>query len=322
MKQKKTRLSLLLLACCSITVSSQEADNNEPVRITQDVMLYEYVPFGNGTKAVSLNKESTFKLSVNLPRLDGATALYPVYAAFVQAVYPFDDYSFSAQHIIQCNQTHRAYENLINGTVDIIFCAEPSKEQIERAAEKGLKFRMTPIGKDAFVFFVNTNNEMSNITSSQIKDIYSGAVVNWKDVEGQDVSIIPYQRPKDSGSQTILETIMGDTPILEPLKENVVGGMGGMIEQVAAYKNYHNAIGYSFLYFSTEMTRNNEIKLLSIDGVFPSKKTIQTDEYPFSGTFYAITNGNEDDNTKKFLEWILSEQGQYLIEKTGYVPLR
>ena len=134
---------------------------------------------------------------------------------------------------------------------------------------------------------------------------------------------IPYQRPKDSGSQTIMENIiMGNTPIMEPLKENVVGGMGGIVERVSDYRNYINAIGYSFLFFTTEMVKNDEIKLLSIDGIMPSRETIQSNKYPFSGPFYAITTGNETENTKRFIEWILSEEGQYLVESTGYIPIR
>jgi phosphate transport system substrate-binding protein len=263
--------------------------------------------------------------------LDGATALYPVYASFVQAIYPDNIigpngasiYNEFYRGIVKCTQTPSAYQNLINGDVDIIFCAEPSRRQIEQAAEKGLAFNMTPIGKDAFVFFVNKNNPVNNITFEQIRGIYSGAIINWEDIGGENHDIIPYQRPKDSGSQTVLENIiMGNTRLMEPVSENVAGGMGGIVEKVSNYKNYTNAIGYSFLFFTTEMVRNDEIKLLSINGVMPSRETIRSDEYQFSGTFYAITTGNESENTKKLIEWILSEEGQYLIERTGYVPIR
>ena len=109
---------------------------------------------------------------------------------------------------------------------------------------------------------------------------------------------------------------------MEPSRENVVGGMGSIIDRVSAYKNYVNAIGYSFLFFTTEMVKNNEIKLLSLDGVVPSKKTIISGEYGITGFFYAITTRNETENSKKLIEWILSEEGQYLVEKTGYIPVR
>ena len=318
------RLTLIfILFFYGITMYSQETPENEPVRIVQDVNLYEFIPFIEGNRLAVLNKEASLRLFQNLPRLDGATALYPVYAAFVQAVYPQSDYSSYYQGVVMCTQTHRAYENLINGNVDIIFCAEPSREQIAHAAEMGLEFNMIPIGIDAFVFFVNKENPINNITSEQIRGIYAGTIVNWEEIGGTDSVIIPYQRPKNSGSQTILENIiMGDIPVMEPLTEHVAAGMGGIIEIVSDYQNYINAIGYSFLFFTTEMAINNEIKLLSIDGIIPSKETIQSNEYPFSGTFYAITTGNETENTQRFIEWILSEEGQYLIEMTGYIPIK
>jgi phosphate transport system substrate-binding protein len=308
-------------------------DTGDPIQVVQDIDYHEYEPFSDNSKAAVLQEEATLKLGDNLPLLDGATALYPVYASFVRAVYPREppkgyDYKMPAADsgirgpIIRCTQTPAAFDNLINGRVDIIFCAEPSKSQTAAARQRGLEFNMTPIGKDAFVFFVHKDNPVNNITSSQIRNIYSGNITNWRDLGGRDGEIIPYQRPADSGSQTILESIMGDTPLVEPKKENVAGGMGEIIEQTAVYKNYPDALGFSFLFFTTEMARNNKIKLLSIDGVPPARETIRTNGYPFSGTFYAISAGNESENTKKFIAWILSAQGQYLVEKTGYVPLK
>jgi phosphate transport system substrate-binding protein len=328
--KKKNLVLLITFLLFGALLFPQITDGNEPAKVVQDVDLNLYTPFRVGNKLVSLGRNSTFRLSENLPRLDGATALYPVYASFVQAVYPMTGpngisiyYEFY-RGIAICSQTPIAYENLINGEVDIIFCAEPSREQIAQAAEKGLEFNMIPIGKDAFVFFVNKNNPINNITSSQIRDIYSGAITNWNEIGGHDSEIIPYQRPKNSGSQTIFESvIMRGTAPMEPLKEeHIVGGMGGIIEQVSDYRNYLNAIGYSFLFFTTEMVKNDEIKLLSIDGIMPSIETIQSDEYGFTGYFYAITTGNETETTERFIEWILSEEGQYLIEKTGYIPIR
>jgi phosphate transport system substrate-binding protein len=319
-----------MLLLCRISLFSQITGENEPAKVVQDVNLYQYIPFREGNKLVALDRSPGFRLGLyeNLPRLDGATALYPVYASFVQtvyptAVYPVLDYSQLYTGIVKCTQTPRAYENLINGDTDVVFCAEPSKDQIAKAAEKGVSFNLTPIGIDAFVFFVNKNNPIDNITSEQVRAIYSGKTTNWSCINGIDEPIIAYQRPKNSGSQTILEqVIMADREVMEPLMENVAGGMGGIVEQVASYTNYANAIGYSFLFFVTEMVNNDEIKLISIDGIFPSKEAVQKNEYPFAGTFYAITTGNETENAKKFIEWILSDEAQYLIEKTGYIPIK
>jgi phosphate transport system substrate-binding protein len=101
---------------------------------------------------------------------------------------------------VKCTQTPQAYENLINGDADIIFCAEPSKDQIVKAAENRITFNMIPVGMNAFVFFVNKNNPLNNITSEQVRAVYSGEITNWSSINGIDEPIIAYQRPENSGS--------------------------------------------------------------------------------------------------------------------------
>jgi phosphate transport system substrate-binding protein len=322
MKKYVIMLNIVLLMLISC--------NNSTEVISDKIIVYDYQPFKEGTKSVILKETATLSFIDNLPRLDGATALYPLYAAFVQAVYPEGDYfpyekdNFETykRSLVGVNTTSFAYNNLINGYVDIIFCAKPSEEQIEMANEKGIKLYMTPIGKEAFVFFVNPRNSVSNLTIEQIKDIYSGKLINWNVLGGRNEKIKVFQRPKNSGSQTMLISIMDGIKVIEPITEIEIDYfMLGIIKRTADYKNYRNAIGYSFLFYSTKMVQNENIKLLSINNIFPSKKTIQNDTYPYSVLFYAITNNKENENVNKFIEWILSEQGQYLVEQTGYVPI-
>ena len=305
----------IFILCTSCTVF-------KPEPISERNYAYDYIPFKEGTKAVILPETPTLKLSNNLPKLDGASALYPLYAAFVQAVYLEGDYFPYRESLVRVHATPYAYENLINGEADIIFCARPSNEQIEIAKEKGMEFHMTPIGRDAFVFFVNKKNKVSHLTTEQIRNIYSGQITNWSELGGRKNEIRIFQRPKNSGSQTILESIMGDVDIIEPKTENVLGGMLEIINQTAVYRNYRDALGYSFLFYTTQMVMNDKIKLLAIDNVFPSTETIQNGTYPYADVFYAITTNTKNYNVEDFINWILSEQGQYLVEKTGYVPIR
>ncbi|MFJ7913712.1 MULTISPECIES: substrate-binding domain-containing protein [unclassified Lysinibacillus] len=137
---------------------------------------------------------------------------------------------------------------------------------------EGLTFDMTPIGREAFVFFVNHKNSVENLSLEQLKQIYAGKITNWHEVGGENAAIRAFQRPADSGSQTALERMMGDIPIMEAPAENVATGMGGSIHEVSQYRNYKNAIGYTFRFYSTEMVNNHEIKLLSIDGIAPTRK--------------------------------------------------
>ncbi len=153
------------------------------------------------------------------------------------------------------------------------------------------------------MFFVNKNNSIDNLSIKNIQDIFSGKIKYWKELNGANQRIRAFQRPENSGSQTMLEKVMGNIPVMEPRKENVSSGMGDIINQVAVYRNFTNAIGYSFLFYSTEM--------------------VNYGSYPFSDSFCAIYNDTDDKNSniELFIEWILSSQGQGLISETGYIPI-
>jgi phosphate transport system substrate-binding protein len=300
----------------------------------------EYEPFRENTFAKSLDEPSTLRLQDNLPRLEGATALYPLYSAFARAVYPEDDYpvystglfrSPNNNPVVTCSMTSGAFEKLIDGESDAIFLMGVSEEQWEMARERGLELKLTPIGREAFVFFVNKRNDISNLTVNDVRGIYSGRITNWSEVGGNNDEIRPYQRAENSGSQTMLMEIMGDTPLMTVPETDYYDLMYEIYRAVAVYKNYKNSLGYSFLYYVNTMIAENEIKLLSINGVEPTVANIANGTYPLASDFYAITVVREPDNeeeaerinnTEKLIEWILSPQGQSLVEKTGYVPFK
>ena len=319
-------LSLLavIVLSCSIYEGKKAYDRNV-LRIGENnVDLNLYAPFRNDGRVALLDAPSLLKLETDLPRLDGATALYPVYSAFAQAVYPEKKEGSENMYNlydseVACNNTINAYERLINGVTDIIFVAQPSEYHLEQARTKGVEFDLTPIGKEAFVFFVNAKNPINNLTVDEFRKIYSGEITNWKQVGGKNESIRAFQRNENSGSQTAFRHFMKGNQIMEPPMDNVVGGMGGIIDRTADYANYRNSIGFSFRFYANRMVGNDGIKLLNINGIHPDVQSIKSGTYPLASFFYAVTLKDKDKpNVRLLLDWILSEQGQYLIEKTGY----
>ena len=288
-------------------------------RIEDEVNLNRYLPFRENNFLKRLNEPATISFNENYPKLDGATAVYPVYGAMAQELYKRLDETTVEQYVA-CSKTDEAYERLIRGQIDIFFGAQPSKQQLELANEQGIEFVLTPIAKEAFVFFVNRNNPVNTLTLEQIQDIYQKNITNWKIVGGNNEKIMPFQRPENSGSQTImLAMVMRDKSLPAPLWEEYVSGMGGVISQVAIYRNYSSSIGYSFRYFATGMKPNENIKLLAINGIEPTVENIRNGSYPFTVDIYAVTADSTNENTRKLIEWILSEQGQNFIEICGYV---
>lgn len=309
----------IILALCSIQPMYKWIDSRVPT-VDAEVDIYQYEPFTDQNKLVQLDKKPTFKLEEPLPKIDGATALYPLYAAIAEHLYPEKEYNPYKSEVM-VNQTHEAYTNLILGNTDMIFVAGPSDEQIKQAEQQGITLHLTPIGKEAFVFFVNSKNNIDQLSLEQIKEIYAGKITNWSEVGGKDDTIRAFQRPQDSGSQTALQRLMGDIPLMEAPTEDIATGMGGIINEVSQYKNYRNAIGYTFRYYSNEMVKNKEIKLLEIDGVAPTRETIRNNTYPIASEFFIVTAGEPTGNVKKLINWVLSDEGQALVEKAGYVSL-
>lgn len=251
--------------------------------------------------------------------LDGAEAAFPVYSAFAQAVYKNAGQN---SNFITFTNTIFAYERLIQGEVDIYFGAEPSIAQRKMAEDAGLELVMTPIAKEAFVFFTHEHNPVKNLSTEQIQSIYSGKTTNWKQVGGNSHRILAFQRPENSGSQTWLQKIMDGQTIMTPVKEEVPAGMGGILEETADYRNYKGAIGFSFRFFASTMQSYNQLRFLSVDGIAPVPKNISDESYPFTATLYAITlKENKKPSVAPFLHWMQGEQGQQLVEETGYVKL-
>ena len=288
------------------------------IDVTPNINTDEYLPFVEDSKIVKLENAS-LKLTGDLPVIDGATAAFPVYSAFVHAVYPETTRLYDG--VFEYNNTVGGYRELAKKNTDLFLGAYPSKEQLMYAEACGTTFEFTRIGTEAFVFFVHKDNPIDSLTVEQIKGIYSGQITNWKEVGGADETILPFQRDPGSGSQSMLLRFMGDTPVMEA--ETVeVQGMGAIIEEVADYQSRSGSIGFSFRFYVEGIIKNPDIKMIAIDGVAPNVENIKNGTYPVVAPVYAVTwAGNDNPNVKRLLDWILSEEGQYIIEETGYVGL-
>lgn len=266
--------------------------------------------------------DASLGLTGDLPVLDGAAALVPVYASIINAVYPegcvtyeggsfsddnFYGENFAADSKMQYNNTVRGYQAIVDGTTDILFCAAPSAEQKQYAEEQGVELVYVPIGLEAFVFFVNENNPVDDLTAEQIRSIYAGEYTNWSEVGGANRVINPVTRLSGSGSQTAMEAFMGDREIASKSPFAITGG----------------SIGFSFRYYMDGIVDNEAVKMLSLNGVYPSAENIRNGSYPIIAQFYAIYRAdNDNDNIPILIDWILSEEGQMLIEESGYVRIQ
>ena len=329
-KMKALKMGIITLIFVSIGIFQITAKAKEVLgadyktdSVRDEIDLYQYKPFSENNKLYVFKESPNLVIDSNYPILDGATAGYPIYAAAVQGIYKGLDEG-NIEEYVQCNTTPTAYERLINKEVDAIFVAEPSKKQIEMAESKGVKLKLVPIGREAFVFFVNKKNKVNNLSVEEIQGIYTKKITNWKSVGGRSKKIMPFQRPENSGSQTIMvNKIMKGTEISTPLREEYSEFMGGIIDRVADYRNYEEAIGYSFRYYASGMNKNENIKLLAIDGIEPTAENIKNGKYPYIVNVYLVTREDvKNPNLDSLINWLLSAQGQEMIESIGYVGVK
>ena len=216
----------------------------------------------------------------NFPRLDGSTATVPLGQAVAAALLGKSREDVS--DLIQFNKTSRAYYNLVDGDADLLIVAEGGEDSYAYRDEHHKTWRMEPIAAETLVFFVNEDNPVDGLTLDQVRKIYSGEITNWSEVGGSDSPIQAYQRPAGGGSQAIMDKeIMQGLPMMEPANADyIVSSMEGIIAAVRAWDNQPDALGYTVYYYAHDMGMADGLKLLTIDGVYPSDHTIRTGEYP------------------------------------------
>lgn len=311
-------VALVAVVTFTVPFGIERYQDSFKIDVTPNINVSEYLPFEEDSKIVKLDSK-TLKLEGDLPIIDGATAAFPVYSAFVNAVYPETTRLYDG--VFEYNNTTGGYRALANKETDVFLGAAPSKEQTEYAKQCGTVFEYTQIGTEAFVFFVHKDNPIDSLTVEQIKGIYSGEITNWQEVGGENEEIVAYQRDEGSGSQSMLIRFMGDTPIM-PGETEVIKGMGTIIKAVD-YQSRPGSIGFSFRYYVEGIIKNPEIKMIAVDGIAPSVENIKNQSYPITTPVYAVTyENNPNPNVKLLINWILSDEGQYIIEQTGYVGVK
>ncbi|AOZ95398.1 PstS family phosphate ABC transporter substrate-binding protein [Butyrivibrio hungatei] len=277
---------------------------------SRSIEVSEYLPFTEDSGIVHV--DSSVKLSGDLPVIDGAAALYPMFSAFVDATYPkesvsFDGTDFTEYSALQFHNTRGAYQAVVDGDVDIIFCAKPSEEQLAYAEEKGVELKMVPIGYEAFVFIVGKDNPVDDLTIEQVQGLYTGKYKNWSEVGGDNRLVDAVQRNTGSGSQTAMLSFMNG----QEMKKSIMGALIG------------RAIGFSFRYYVEGLSVNPDVKMLSLNGVYPSEENIANGTYPIASNFYAVYDAsNENENISLLLDFILSDEGQRIVKESGYTPMQ
>lgn len=261
-------------------------------------------------------------LREDFPVIDGSTSLIPLEAGVRADIFGIsvDEATEQVVH----SSTWGSFYNLLNGTCDVIFTCPLSEEQRQMAEERGIALECVPVAKEGFIFVVNGDNPVEELTQDELRGIYSGDITNWSDVGGPDSPIIAYQRNNESGSQNYMIEFMGDTPLTDAPGELRPTDMAGILDVLSANDNAINSIGYSVYAYAADMYGDgDDIKFIAVDGVPPTKQTMAAGEYPLMGINYAVFRGDEsaDSNVRALIEYMTSYDGQLAAAGAGYITL-
>ena len=215
---------------------------------------------------------------------------------------------------------------LINGTVDIANASREMKpEEIEAARANGVEPVEHTVARDAIAVVVHPSNPVDGLTIAQLSAIFSGGIANWLEVGGEDRPIVLLSRESNSGTHVyFLEQVVrqGDKAaeiffspdtLLMPSSEGIS----------AEIRQNPNAIGYDGLGYVTPDQKTVAVAP-SPDGPFvqPSIETVNSGAYPIARPLYMYTNGQPTGVIKEYLDWILGDEGQEIVETLGFVPLQ
>lgn len=169
-----------------------------------------------------------------------------------------------------------------------------------------------PFAVDGIAVAVNPQNPVKELSTKQLKGIFSGDIKNWREVGGIDAPIIVYSRDRGSGVlATFEELAIGKG--LRPKRPRIVTSNSDMNNAIA---HDANAIGYLGIGYLSD-----DIKALTIDGMKPSQENAASGKYKITRLLYMNTKGQPDGLTKTFIDYIFSPAGAEIIREAGYLPL-
>ena len=225
------------------------------------------------------------------------------------------------KRILKNSNTHGSFVSLIDGDDDLIITARGiSRDEQKYADEKGVGIIAHPIARDAFVFIVNPKNPVRHLTTEQIQKIYTGEIRNWREVGGNDAPISPYVRNPNSGSQEKMETI-----IMSGLKMIDWPEMVGYVMLAPYYqlRQDENGIAYTPFYYYDTIVNDDGTQVIGVNGIVPSKKTIEDGTYPYVTEVMASVRADIDKSSTAYQLFYQLATGQHdnIVRESGYIPM-
>lgn len=255
-------------------------------------------------------------------KIAGSTTVLPlaqIWAEEYMAKHPGKSISVSG------GGTGTGISMLLNGTCDIASASREAKsKEVETARSRNSKLVATKLAKDGLAIIVHPSNSVKNLTIAQIAAIYSGKAESWKSVGGHSGGIVAVGRDSSSGTYGFFQdAVLGGRAYRKDMLS-----MPSNAAVAQAVSQSKDAIGYVGMAYAEEFEKSGKVKIISISrktgerGMVPTDADVKNGSYPLFRYLYAYTMGTPRGLVESFLKFGLSEEGQSLVKKAGYVPVK
>lgn len=212
---------------------------------------------------------------------------------------------------------------LINGVCDIAQASRAIKgSEVDKAKQRGFVPFETPVARDGLAVIVHPSNPLNSISIEQLRAIFSGAAASWKQVGGPERSIVAVGRDSSSGTYGFFQdTVLGIgrpyRPDMQTSPSN--NAIGQVVSQDAG------AIGYIGIAYAKKF--GSRVKILHVsrgkgEPVEPTEANVRSGKYPLSRYLFFYTRGKPTGAVKDFIDWVLTPDGQEIVEQVGYYRVR
>ena len=234
--------------------------------------------------------------------ISGSTSVGPTMEVLAEVYEKDNDVNIEVQQV----GSSAGIKNTIDGTSDLGMSSRDLKDEETKEVDG------TQIAIDGIAVITNTANKVTNLTSEQVKDIFTGKITNWKEVGGEDAQIVVVSREDGSGTRDGFQDILGFESDELTKDAQICDGSGNVKSTV---EGNENAIAYiSFGYLGDTL---NDVK---IDGVEPTDANVVDGKYPISRPFIVVNKKDGlSDVAKAFVDFIMSEEGQNIVAEEGFI---
>lgn len=274
--------------------------NKRIATLLMGTMLIGSLAVGCGSSDGSVSQDSS-KVTIS-----GSTSVGPVVEILGE---DFEAKNEGISIEVQQIGSSAGIKNAIEGTSQIGMASRDLKDE-----EKASGLKETQIAIDGIAVITNKNNEVKDLTLEQVKDIYTGKITNWKEVGGKDAPIVVVSREDGSGTRDGFQENVGFESE-ELTKDAQISDGSGNIKSTV--EGNENAIGYiSFGYV------DDNVNALTIDGVELTTENIKNNTYAIARPFLFVSKeDNISEEGTKFIEYILSDEGQKIVEEKGFISV-